>query len=69
MQRALAGNLAGLILATPGTQFLETFIPTCPTVILDSGGTSGAMLSVDLDLSKAVRELAGVARLRLRSGG
>jgi LacI family transcriptional regulator len=58
VQRALAGNLAGLILATPGTQFLETFIPTCPTVVLDAGGTAGSMPSVDLGLTKAVRDLA-----------
>jgi len=58
VQRALAGNLAGLILASPGTQFLESFMPTCPTVILDAGGTAGALPSVDLDVSKAVRELA-----------
>jgi hypothetical protein len=58
VQRALAGNLAGLILATPGTQFLETFIPTCPTVVLDAGGTAGPMPSVDLGLGQAVRDLA-----------
>ena len=41
VQRALAGNLAGLILATPGTEFLASFVPTCPTVILDAGGRRG----------------------------
>ncbi|MGD0927792.1 MAG: LacI family DNA-binding transcriptional regulator [Streptosporangiaceae bacterium] len=59
VQRALAGNLAGLILASPGTEFLESFVPTCPTVILDAGGKAGAMPSVDLDLHSAVRELSG----------
>jgi LacI family transcriptional regulator len=59
VQRALAGNLAGLILASPGTEFLESFVPTCPTVILDAGGTAGALPSVDLDLRSAVRELSG----------
>jgi LacI family transcriptional regulator len=59
VQRAMAGNLAGLILASPGTEFLESFVPTCPTVILDAGGTAGALPSVDLDLRSAVRELSG----------
>ncbi len=57
--RALAGNLAGLILASPGTEFLESFVPTCPTVILDGGGAAGDLPSIDLDLSSAVRELSG----------
>lgn len=58
VQRALAGNLAGLILASPGTQFLESFTPTCPTVILDAAGTAGSMPSVDLDVSQAVGDLS-----------
>ena len=58
VQRALAGNLAGLILASPGTEFLESFVPTCPTVILDAGGIAGELPSVDLDLRGAVRELS-----------
>jgi LacI family transcriptional regulator len=58
VQRALAGNLAGLILASPGTEFLESFVPTCPTVILDGGGMAGELPSVDLDLRGAVRELS-----------
>jgi DNA-binding LacI/PurR family transcriptional regulator len=53
VQRAMAGNLAGLILASPGTEFLESFMPTCPTVILDAGGTAGELPSVDLDLGSA----------------
>jgi DNA-binding LacI/PurR family transcriptional regulator len=59
VRRAMAGNLAGLILASPGTEFLESFVPTCPTVILDAGGTAGDLPSVDLDLRGAVRELSG----------
>ena len=74
VRRAMAGNLAGLILASPGTEFLESFVPTCPTVILDAGGTAGTLPSVDLDLRNAVRELSGVPGLtrpppgRLRRG-
>jgi LacI family transcriptional regulator len=59
VQRALAGNLAGLILASPGSEFLASFVPTCPTVILDAGGAAGELPSVDLDLRSAVRELSG----------
>ena len=58
VQRALAGNLAGLVLASPGAEFLESFVPTCPTVILDAGGTAGELPSVELDLRGAVRELS-----------
>jgi LacI family transcriptional regulator len=58
VQRALAGNLAGLILASPGGRLLETFVPTCPTVILDADGSSGAVPSIDLDVRSAARELA-----------
>lgn len=59
VQRALDGNLAGLILASPGTRFLESFVPTCPTVVLDAGGAAGALPSIDLDVRSAVGELAG----------
>lgn len=58
VQRALAGNLAGLILASPGTRFLESFVPTCRTVVLDAGGAAGVLPSIDLDVRSAVRELA-----------
>lgn len=58
VRRALAGNLAGLVLASPGAEFLASFIPTCPTVVLDAGGLAGAMPSIDLDVRSAVRELA-----------
>jgi LacI family transcriptional regulator len=58
VQRALAGNLAGLILASPGTRLLDGFIPTCPTVILDSDGSAGSFPSIDLDVRHASAELA-----------
>jgi DNA-binding LacI/PurR family transcriptional regulator len=58
-QRAMAGNLAGLILASPGTEFLESFVATCPTVVLDAGRAAGDLPSVDLDLRGAVRDLSG----------
>jgi DNA-binding LacI/PurR family transcriptional regulator len=58
VQRALAGNLAGLILASPGTRLLEGFVPTCPTVILDSDGSAGSFPCIDLDVRHAASELA-----------
>ncbi|HUJ06756.1 MAG TPA: LacI family DNA-binding transcriptional regulator [Streptosporangiaceae bacterium] len=59
VQRALAGNLAGLILASPGTKLLEDFVATCPTVVLDSDGSAGAFPSIDLDVRHAAGQLAG----------
>jgi DNA-binding LacI/PurR family transcriptional regulator len=56
--RALQGSLAGLILASPGTRLLDTFVPTCPTVILDAGGSAGALPSLDLDVEGAARTLS-----------
>ena len=58
VQRALAGNLAGLILASPGTRLLEKVVPTCPTVILDSDGSAESFPSIDLDVRHAASELA-----------
>ncbi|MEN3279316.1 MAG: hypothetical protein V7607_456 [Solirubrobacteraceae bacterium] len=58
VRRALEGNLAGLILASPGTRLLDTFVPTCPTVILDAGGSAGATPSLDLDVEAAARTLS-----------
>jgi LacI family transcriptional regulator len=58
VRRALEGNLAGLILASPGTRLLDTFIPTCPTVILDAGGSAGSFPSLDLDVEAAASMLS-----------
>ena len=57
--RALEGNLAGLILASPGTRLLDSFVPTCPTVILDAGGSARSLPSIDLDVVSAARALSG----------
>ena len=58
VQRGLAGNLAGLNLASPGTRLLEKVVPTCPTVILDSDSSAGSFPSIDLDMRHAASELA-----------
>ena len=58
VQRALAGDYAGLLLASPGRWILEGFAPTCPTIVLDSGGLRSALTSIDLDVHGAGREIA-----------
>jgi LacI family transcriptional regulator len=58
VRRALEGNLAGLILASPGMRLLESFVPTSPTVILDAGGSAGSVPSIDLDVRSAARTLS-----------
>ena len=56
VQRALAGDLAGLVLAHPDSTLLDSISPTCPTILLDSGQTRAGMSSMELDV-----EAAGVA--------
>ena len=58
VQRALAGDLAGLVLASPGRTLLDSIAPTCPTILLDSGETRVDMASVDLDVETAGIQLA-----------
>lgn len=53
VQRALAGDLAGLVLASPGRTLLDSIAPTCPTILLDSGETRPGMSSMDLDVEAA----------------
>jgi len=58
VQRALAGDLAGLVLASPDAELLDSITPTCPTVLLDSGQIRAGMFSMELDLESAGVELA-----------
>ncbi|HEV7726950.1 MAG TPA: hypothetical protein VGO74_08480, partial [Modestobacter sp.] len=37
MRRALAGDFAGLVLASSSGRLLDGFVPTCPTVLLVQG--------------------------------
>ena len=53
VQRALAADLAGLVLASPGRTLLDSIAPTCPTILLDSGETRPGMSSMDLDVEAA----------------
>jgi len=58
VHRALAGDFAGLLLASPGRWILDGFVPTCPTIVLDSGGEASGLACIDLDVHSAGREVA-----------
>lgn len=58
VQRALAGDLAGLVLAHPESTLLDSISPTCPTILLDSGQTRPGMSSMELDVEAAGTALA-----------
>ncbi|MCU1620383.1 MAG: hypothetical protein JWP68_2992 [Modestobacter sp.] len=58
VRRALAGDFAGLLLASPSERLLDDFVPTCPTLLLDAGGPVNGLASVDVDLREALAELA-----------
>jgi DNA-binding LacI/PurR family transcriptional regulator len=58
LRRALAGDLAGLILASPGRTLLDGVAPSCPTVVLDSGRSRDGITSIDLDLDSAATDVA-----------
>ena len=58
VQRALAGDLAGLVLASPDATLLDSITPSCPTVLLDSGQSRAGMFSMELDLESAGLSLA-----------
>jgi LacI family transcriptional regulator len=58
LQRALAGDFAGLVLASPGRYLLDAFSPTCPTILLDAGGSQAGFNSIDIDITTAANELA-----------
>jgi LacI family transcriptional regulator len=58
LRRALAGDFAGLIVASPGRDLLDSFVPTCPTILLDAGGAQAGIASIDLDVGSAARELS-----------
>ena len=58
VRRALAGDLAGLVLVSPGRALLDDFTPTSPTVLLDGGGPRDGLATIDLDLESAAVEIA-----------
>lgn len=58
VRRALAGDLAGLVLVSPGRALLDDFTPTSPTVLLDGGGARPGLSTIDLDLESAAVDIA-----------
>jgi len=55
---AQAANIAGLVLANPSSQTLAAFRPTCPTLLVDSPGSTASIARVDIDIEAATRDLA-----------
>jgi DNA-binding LacI/PurR family transcriptional regulator len=58
VQRAMAGEIAGLILASPGQFLFEGVKPTCPVIVLDAEGQYKDYVTFDLDIAAASRDLA-----------
>ncbi|MCU1514527.1 MAG: hypothetical protein JWO10_1617, partial [Microbacteriaceae bacterium] len=58
VQRALAGDLAGLVLVAPSRSLLDALIPTCPVVLLDAGPYDGDLPAIELDVESAARHIA-----------
>jgi DNA-binding LacI/PurR family transcriptional regulator len=58
VERAMSGDIAGLILASPGQLLFGELTPTCPTVVLDAEGQYNDFVTINLDIASAARELA-----------
>src|SRR5207245_1213636 len=52
------GDLAGLILASPGPRVLDGFTPTCPVILLDAEAHNSGLAAINLDIESAARDLA-----------
>jgi LacI family transcriptional regulator len=58
VQRAMAGDLAGLILASPGPTLLDNLTPTCPIIVLDAAEQYSELATINPDIATAARDLA-----------
>ena len=58
VQRAMAGDIAGLILASPGQMLFGDLAPTCPIIVLDAEGQYKEFVTIDLDIASAAHDLA-----------
>lgn len=58
VERAMAGDIAGLILASPGQMLFGDLVPTCPIIVLDAEGQYKDFVTIDLDIVSASRDLA-----------
>ena len=58
VERVMAGDIAGLILASPGKMLLGDLVPTCPIIVLDADGQHSDFVTINLDIASAARDLA-----------
>ncbi len=58
VERVMASDIAGLILASPGRMLLGELVPTCPIIVLDAEGQYSDFVTIDLDIVSAARDLA-----------
>jgi LacI family transcriptional regulator len=58
VQRAMSGDIAGLILASPSQMLFGDLVPTCPIILLDAEGQYNDFVTINLDIASAARELA-----------
>ncbi len=58
VQRAMSGDIAGLILASPGQMLFGDFAPTCPVIVLDAEGQYNEFVTINLDIASAAHDLA-----------
>lgn len=58
VRRALSGDIAALVLASPGDEALRELRPGRPTVLIDSGSRPAGIASIDVDIPAAARMLA-----------
>jgi LacI family transcriptional regulator len=73
VQRAMAGDLAGLIVASPGPTLLDDITPICPVIVLDAEGQHSGLTTINPDIESAARGLAehlvGLGHRRLAYAG
>jgi len=58
VQRAMAGDIAGLLLASPGQMLFGDVAPTCPVIVLDAEGQYTKFVTINLDIASAAHDLA-----------
>jgi len=58
VREAQAGNIAGLVLANPSHDVLNSFHGTCPTVLIDSPDAPAPYDRVDIDIRGASQQIA-----------
>lgn len=73
IRRALACDLAGLVVASPGPAILEDLAASCPVIVLEADGQYSDVTTINPDIESAARELAehlvGLGHRRLAFAG